>query len=66
MDGRMDKHERQRASAGPAVIDSYMGGQLLKCFEEQVQKALSRSPHALRREEMDLLHLLEHRAKLAA
>lgn len=50
----------------PAVIDSYMGGEMLKSFEDQVQKALSRSPHALRREEMDLLHLLEHRARLAA
>ncbi len=50
----------------PAVIETYMGGEMLKSFEDEVKKALSRSPHALRREELDLLHLLEHRAKLAA
>jgi DNA topoisomerase-1 len=50
----------------PAVIETYMGGEMVKSFEDQIKKALSRSPHALRREELDLLHLLEHRTKLAA
>jgi DNA topoisomerase-1 len=50
----------------PKVIDSYMDGEMMKSFENQVKRALSRSPYALRREELDLLHLLEHRAKLAA
>ena len=50
----------------PAVIETYMGGEMMKGFENQVKRALSRSPHALRRQELDLLHLLEHRARLAA
>jgi DNA topoisomerase-1 len=50
----------------PAVIDSYMGGEVVKSFEEQVKKALPRSPQSLRQEELDLLNLLERRAKLAA
>ena len=50
----------------PAVIDSYMGGEMLKTFEKQVKKALPKSAHALREEELDLLHLLERRARLAA
>lgn len=50
----------------PAVIDSYMGGEMLKSFENHVKRTLSRSPHALRGEELDLLHLLEYRAGLAA
>jgi uncharacterized small protein (DUF1192 family) len=39
---------------------------MLKVFEEQVNKRLPRSPHALRREELDLLHLLEKQARIAA
>ena len=50
----------------PAVIDSYMGGEMVKTFEKQVKKALPKSTHALRQEELDLLHLLERRARLAA
>ena len=50
----------------PRVIESYMGGEMIKSFEGQVKRALSRSAHALRREELDLLHLLEQRAKVAA
>ncbi len=50
----------------PKVIESYMSGAMLKAFEKQVQKELPRSPHALRGEELDLLHLLEHNAVLAA
>ncbi|HEY3628491.1 MAG TPA: DNA topoisomerase IB [Terracidiphilus sp.] len=50
----------------PAVIESYMGGEMVKAFEDEVKRTLTRSPHALRRDEFDLLHLLEHRAKLAA
>ena len=50
----------------PAVIDGYMGGEIGKSFEEQVKKALPRGAHALREEELDLLNLLDRRAKLAA
>ena len=50
----------------PAVIDGYMGGEIGKSFEEQVKKVLPRSSHALHEEELDLLNLLERRAKLAA
>jgi DNA topoisomerase-1 len=50
----------------PAVLDTYMGGELLKTFEDQIKHELPDSSHALRQEELDLLHLLESRAKLAA
>lgn len=50
----------------PAVLDTYMGGELLKTFEKQVKQELPDSSHALRQEELDLLHLLEHRAEMAA
>lgn len=50
----------------PAVIESYMGGEMAAAFSRQVRNQAQRSPHALRREEMDLLRLLEQRAKLAA
>jgi DNA topoisomerase-1 len=50
----------------PAVIESYMGGEMVKSFEEQVKKEMAKSSHALRQEELDFLHLLEYRAKLAA
>ncbi len=50
----------------PAVIDSYMGGQLAKNLKEQVKKVLPKSKHALQQEELELLELLDHRTKLAA
>jgi DNA topoisomerase I len=50
----------------PAVIETYMGGEMIKTFEQEVKRALPRSPHALRREEFDLLRLLELEAKMAA
>jgi len=50
----------------PAVIETYMGGDIIKNFEDEVKRALPRSPHGLRQEEIDLLHLLERRAKIAA
>lgn len=50
----------------PAVLQTYMGGELLKSFEDQVKKELPNSEHDLRQEELDLLHLLERRTRLAA
>ncbi len=49
----------------PKVIETYMGGEMVEAFQKQVRKEL-RSPHALQQEELDLLYLLERRAKLAA
>ena len=50
----------------PAVIESYMGGAMLKAFEGQVEKEVAQTAHSLRKEELDLIYLLERRAKLAA
>jgi DNA topoisomerase I len=50
----------------PAVIESYMGGTMVKAFEEQIRREVANSKHALRQEERDLLHLLQHKARLAA
>jgi DNA topoisomerase-1 len=44
----------------PGVIESYLDGAMAKAFEEQVERGIAHSPHALRREELDLLRLLEH------
>lgn len=50
----------------PAVIESYMGGEMAAAFAREMRKEAGRGRHALRREEMDLLRLLEKRAKMAA
>jgi DNA topoisomerase-1 len=50
----------------PQVVESYMSGAMVKAFEEQVKKEVAKSPHGLRREELDVLYLLEEKAKLAA
>jgi DNA topoisomerase-1 len=50
----------------PAVIESYMGGVMVKAFEEEVKKEVAKSKRALRQEELDLLRLLEHKARQAA
>jgi DNA topoisomerase-1 len=50
----------------PQVIESYMSGTMVKAFETEVIKEVEKSPHALRKEELDLLRLLEEKAKLAA
>jgi DNA topoisomerase-1 len=50
----------------PAVIESYMGGEMLKSLELRVKMELPKSSHALEEEELDLLHLLEQRARRAA
>lgn len=50
----------------PKVIDSYMSGDMVKAFEKAVIREVEKSPHVLRQEEMDLLQLLEEKAKLAA
>jgi DNA topoisomerase I len=50
----------------PHVIESYMSGAMVKAFESEVIKEVSKPPHALRQEELDLLYLLEEKASLAA
>jgi DNA topoisomerase-1 len=50
----------------PQVIESYMSGAMVKAFAEQVKKEVAKEPHALRGEELDVLYLLEEKAKLAA
>lgn len=56
----------RKCNVHPQVIESYMDGAMMKAFEEQVKKEVARSTHALRREELDLLYLLEEKATLAA
>lgn len=43
----------------PAVLASYMDGAMLKAVKKSVEDEIARTPHELRREELDLLHLLE-------
>jgi DNA topoisomerase-1 len=50
----------------PAVIECYLGGEMCKTFERQVEQEAAKSHHALRDEELDLIHLLERRMKSAA
>jgi DNA topoisomerase-1 len=49
----------------PAVLDCYMGGELLKTLEA-AGKRPAKSAHALRQEEAELIFLLECRLKAAA
>jgi DNA topoisomerase-1 len=42
----------------PAVLDSYLGGAMLKAFEKQIEKEIENASHELHEEERALLHLL--------
>lgn len=44
----------------PAVLESYFGGEMLHSLEKNVEVEIEKMPHALRREEHNFLHLLEH------
>ncbi len=50
----------------PQVIESYMSGAMVKAFESEVKAEVAKTPHELRQEELDVLYLLEEKAKLAA
>ena len=50
----------------PAVIESYMSGVMAGAFEKEVKKQMEQTPHELRKEELDLLHLLDEKAAIAA
>lgn len=44
----------------PAVLDRYLGGEMLKSIEKNVEEEIEHNPHELRREELDMLRLIEH------
>ena len=50
----------------PAVLDCYLCGKMLKAFERRIEREAPATSHALRREEMDLIYLLELQTRLAA
>jgi DNA topoisomerase-1 len=50
----------------PAVIACYLGGEMSTAFEKRIEQQAANSHHALREEELDLIHLLESRMKSAA
>lgn len=50
----------------PAVIESYMSGAMGKAFRRAVKREMEEGSNELRKEEMDLLRLLEKREKMAA
>jgi DNA topoisomerase-1 len=49
----------------PAVLESYMGREMLTAFEQEVKREVDKQLQALRQEELDVLHLLEHRPRKA-
>jgi DNA topoisomerase-1 len=49
----------------PAVLDSYMTGELVKILNA-AEKKIAKNHHALRDEEVQVMFLLEHRLKAAA
>jgi DNA topoisomerase-1 len=49
----------------PLVLETYLDGAMLTAFERAVKREADEQLHALRQEEMDVLHLLEWRAKAA-
>jgi DNA topoisomerase-1 len=50
----------------PAVLDTYFSGAMINTVKKQVEDETADSPHALRQEEVTLLHLLQKRLALAA
>ena len=45
----------------PAVVATYLGGEMVKAFEDRIEEEASKPTHTLRREEVDVLHLLQRR-----
>ena len=43
----------------PAILERYLGGEMMRAFEKTVKREIEKSPHELRQEELDLLGLLE-------
>jgi DNA topoisomerase I len=50
----------------PAVLECYLCGEMLNAFERRIEKEAPETAHALRREERDLIFLLDRRTRLAA
>jgi DNA topoisomerase I len=50
----------------PAVIESYLAGSMLKILEHEVEREVDKQLQALRKEELEVLHLLEQRLGKAA
>jgi DNA topoisomerase-1 len=50
----------------PAVLDSYFSGAMIKKVTRQIEQDTELAPHALRREEKELLKLLKERLAAAA
>lgn len=50
----------------PAVLETYLGGAMMKAFEAEVQREVDKQLKSLRQEELDVLHLLESRLSKAA
>jgi DNA topoisomerase-1 len=50
----------------PAVMESYLTGAMVRALEHEVQREVDKQLRALRKEELDVLHLLEHRLSKAA
>ncbi|MBW4049745.1 MAG: hypothetical protein HIU89_18055 [Proteobacteria bacterium] len=47
----------------PGVIASYLDGAMAKAFEKPIAREVANASHALRLEELDLLHLLKQAAE---
>ncbi len=45
----------------PAVLETYLGGELARAFEERVEEEAARQPHTLTRPERNLMLLLDQR-----
>jgi DNA topoisomerase-1 len=50
----------------PALLESYLGGSMMKAFEAEVTREVDKQLKALRKEELDVLHLLEKKLAKAA
>jgi DNA topoisomerase-1 len=49
----------------PAILDTYFSGALIKTVNKHIEEETAESPHALRQEEVALLHLLQKRLAAA-
>ncbi|MDP9051069.1 MAG: DNA topoisomerase IB [Acidobacteriota bacterium] len=50
----------------PMVLDTYFSGAMMQAFEDEVKREVDKQIQALRKEELDVLHLLERRLSKAA
>jgi hypothetical protein len=45
----------------PIVIETYLGGAMVKAFEDMVEEEIAKPSRALTKEEQQLMHLLRQR-----